>query len=554
MNWITTHRAAAWVFLLALVPGLALTWTVHRAGDRQVQDIVQRNAELAVDRVVTRVRQHVVVLRAGRGLWDTRDGRLTRPELVQFLDAIDLAEGLSGVRGIGFAPMIPDADLPDVQAAIRESYGVEPRAATPTDQPWRTPVFLLEPTGETTLRALGFDMYSDPTRRAAMDAALADQSAQATAPVKLVGSEPDEAATGFLVFLPLSEPKLPVEGAAPPAAGFVYAAFRGQDLIEAALAAGPPLPVTMQVTDSADPSLPLHRASDQAQGPVLRLSAAILGRDWHFDVQGTRAAADPRLAQTAVLGLLSVIFAAAMAYAVASRQSEAAQARQLAATAGREAEYRDLLVQEMKHRIKNYIARIQSIARQSARGATDVKAFTDTFEARLRAMAAVQEVLAGTAIPQADVRAILRKELQQGLDTAEVEHLMDGPPVRLDERQAHAFGLVVHELVTNAMKYGGLSPTGQGLKVTWSETPALADGKPRLVVDWQERFAEASQGAGPGTGFGSRLIEASLKGELQGTLSRDFHAGGLSVQLGFPVQPVADRPLRGLAEGPRPQG
>ena len=61
----------------------------------------------------------------------------------------------------------------------------------------------------------------------------------------------------------------------------------------------------------------------------------------------------------------------------------------------------------MKHRIKNHIARIQSIARQSARGATDVKAFTNAFDARLQAMSAVQEILAGTAVAQADVRAIL---------------------------------------------------------------------------------------------------------------------------------------------------
>jgi two-component sensor histidine kinase len=183
-----------------------------------------------------------------------------------------------------------------------------------------------------------------------------------------------------------------------------------------------------------------------------------------------------------------------------------------------------------------------------------VKAFTDTFEARLRAMAAVQEILAGTAQPQADVGAILRKELQQALDTAEVEHLIDGPVVRLDERQAHAFGLVVHELVTNAMKYGGLSATGQGLKVTWDRTTA-AEG-PVLAVDWQERFEGAGPEEGAATGFGSRLIEASLKGELSGTLTREFAEGGLRVRIEFPVAagPDPDRRAGQKGKGPRQGG
>ena len=146
------------------------------------------------------------------------------------------------------------------------------------------------------------------------------------------------------------------------------------------------------------------------------------------------------------------------------------------------------MLQEMKHRIKNHIARIQSIARQSARGAVDVKAFTAAFDARLQAMAAVQEILAGTIAAQADLGEILRKELQQCLDTAEVDHLMDGPPVVLDERQAHAFAIVAHELVTNSMKYGGLSADGEGLKVDWRIEPGLAEAPHVVVIDWVERF------------------------------------------------------------------
>jgi CHASE1-domain containing sensor protein/two-component sensor histidine kinase len=540
MRWIAAHRAALVVFLLALLPGLALTVTVHNAAERRASVAFDRTAELAVDRVVSRVRQHVVALRASRGLWDAREGRITREEFARFVASLDVVNELSGARGIGFAPMIPADDMPRVESAIRQSYGVTPRPPVATEQPWRTPVLLVEPANELTLPALGYDMYSDPTRRAAMNAALADDAAHASAPVTLVGSEEEGGANGFLIYLPLLGAENSRGTADPPTAGFVYAAFSGQDLIEAALASGPPLPATMDVADATDLERLLHQSDEEAAGLTKQLRASILGRDWVFNIRQTGADATGQLrAETFVLGALSLVFALAMAYAVASRQGEAARARELAAAAAREADYREMLVQEMKHRIKNHIARIQSIARQSARGAKDVKAFTDSFEARLRSMAAVQEILAGTAQPQADVGAIVRKELQQGLDVAEADHVIEGPVVRLDERKAHSFGLVVHELVTNAMKYGGLSAVGQGLKVIWAET-ALTDGKPGLVLDWEERFVGSSptDDVPKGTGFGSRLIEASLKGELSGTLVREFHPSGLRVRIAFPIEPT----------------
>src|SRR5690606_5657841 len=121
----------------------------------------------------------------------------------------------------------------------------------------------------------------------------------------------------------------------------------------------------------------------------------VLGRQWQFDLYRTTPQSWQRHLGSGLVGLISLLLAGATGLAVAARQQEAAQTREVAAAAAREVEYRSLWLQEMKHRIKNHIARIQSIARQSARGATDVRSFTETLDARLRAMAAVQEILAG---------------------------------------------------------------------------------------------------------------------------------------------------------------
>lgn len=533
------------VFLLAFLPGLAVTVAVYSGAERSRATEFERVANVAIDRVVTRLHQHVVVLRAARGLLSVSRGGIVRDEFLRFLSSVDIVDELAGVQGIGFARMIASRDTAAVEEEVRGHYGLDVSVHPATDQSWRTPIVLLEPANDRNLAALGFDMYADPIRRSTMDRAISSGEAQMTGPVELVQEITTDKQTGFLIYLPFEPGTATGAASTVPVTGFVYAPFRGGDLIRAALEVGPPVPVSLRIVDAAAPDVPLFGDTATVSGLDLHhsRSVAILGRQWVFDVWSpAESIGEVRHLNSVLLGLTSFLFAAAAAYAVAARQQEAAQARAVAAAAAREAEYRELLLQEMKHRIKNHIARIQSIARQSARGATDVKAFTNAFDARLQAMSAVQEILAGTAVAQADVRAILVKELQQSLDATEVEHLIDGPPVRLDERQAHAFALVVHELVTNAMKYGGLSANGTGLAIRW--TVVRDAGTPQMELVWNEQVPGLEGPPPNGSGFGSRLIEASLKGELSGTLARDYRPDGLTIRLSFPLDPGLNTPAK----------
>lgn len=524
-------------FVTALCIGAGMTWSVWTVETERAQSDFERTADLAIDRVVNRLEQHCVLLQSVRGMFLAMNGAADRDAFNRFLSGVDLANNLSGIQGIGFARMIPAADTAPVLAEITGRYGLTPEIRPATTQPFRTPIVLIEPQNQRNIAALGYDMFADATRRRAMERAISSGAEQMSGPVLLVQEITADKQTGFLIYLALPATDLT------PSAGFIYAPFRGGDLIRAALSEGAPLPVVLTVRDSGAPEMAIHDGgAESAPGLRLKRNVELAGRQWVFTV--AEAAAPVALRRhlgSLLVGMVSLLFAGAAGFAVFSRQQEASQAREVVAAATREAQYRELLLQEMKHRIKNHIARIQSIARQSARGATDVKSFADAFDARLQAMAAVQEILAGTAAAEAEVRAVLRKELQQVLDTAEVEHLLDGPPVTLNERQAHAFALVAHELTTNAMKYGGLSPQGEGLRVTWTVQPGTP---PRLALDWHERFPVAAGAPVNASGFGSRLIDASLKGELGGTLTRDFHDRGLHVALAFPLPAAAPTPRR----------
>lgn len=522
----------------ALLMGVAMTWAVHLAEARRAAAEFARTADLAVDLITTRLHRHVVLLRAAKGLFAAQEGVVARRAFQRFIDEVGIGRDLTGVQGVGFARVVAAGDTAGPEAEILGRYGLEIPVHPATDQPWRAPIVLLEPADERNLAALGYDMYSDPVRRAAMLRAVASGEPEMSAPAELVQETGGERQTGFLIYLAYGgRPDAPAGSGGPPAEGFVYAPFRGTDLIRAALAEAPDLPVALEITDKAAPERPIHRDDIPAGAgtPRQEREVEVMGRTWRIGIWQTGGRAWHRHLGTLLVGLISALFAAAAALAIAARRHEAAQAREVAAAAAREAEYRGLLLQEMKHRIKNHIARIQSIARQSARGAEDVAAFTAAFDARLQAMAAVQEILAGTATPQAGLREILRKELQQCLDTEEVEHLLDGPPVTLDERQAHALALVAHELVTNAMKYGGLSEGGGGLRVGWR---IERGSPPEVVIDWVERFGAAEAAPAAGKGFGSRLIEASLKGELSGSIERSFTGEGLRIALRFPLNPA----------------
>lgn len=526
------------LFLLAFLPGLALTLSVYAADERRLQTDFERSADLVVDRVVSRLQQHVVVLRAARGLLSATHGEVDRGTFDRFLFSINIADELAGVQGIGFARMLAVEDTVAAASEIRLQYGLDVTIRPDTAQSWRTPIVLLEPASARNIAALGFDMYADRTRRSAIDHAIASGMAQMSGPVELVQEITSDKQAGFLVYLSVKDLDRPPGTRVAPVSGFIYAPFRGRDLIEAALSAGAPLPVSLRITDTGSPDTLIfdNITAESDRSMQVTRNLEILGRQWRFDLLASTATNRmTRYFDSLLLALISLLLASATAFAVSARQKEAVQALAVAQAAAREADYRALLLQEMKHRLKNHIARIQSIARQSARGATDVKAFSVAFDARLQAMATAQEILAGTALAQADVRDILVRELRQSLDAAEVDHLVDGPSVRLDERQAHAFALVVHELVTNAMKYGGLSTNGSGLRISWMVEPSANPDPPRFVLNWVEQFKAPDSPPGKGSGFGSRLIEASLKGELSGIINQEFDTEGLRIRISFPL-------------------
>jgi PAS domain S-box-containing protein len=196
-----------------------------------------------------------------------------------------------------------------------------------------------------------------------------------------------------------------------------------------------------------------------------------------------------------------------------------------------------LLVNELNHRVKNTLTTVQSLAAQTLRVSPDLAAFGTAFEARLLALSKTHDLLTAQRWEGASLIRLVEHEVAPYIGLRERERLvLRGDDVQLPPKYAVALGLCLHELATNAVKYGALSEAGGRVEVVWHRQGA--PGAERLVLRWTE--CEGPPVVVPQRrGFGSRLIERSIRSELQGEVSVDFRSSGLTVLMDVPLPPEA---------------
>ncbi len=180
---------------------------------------------------------------------------------------------------------------------------------------------------------------------------------------------------------------------------------------------------------------------------------------------------------------------------------------------------------ELLHRLKNTLAVVQAIVTQTLRNAADPVAARDVLAARLVALGNAHDILMTGQGKRADLRAVIVEALRLHDDGQPGRLVVEGPAVVCGAQAALSLGLVVHELATNALKYGALSVPAGIVTVTWDVRPAAAG--PELHLRWTEAGGPPVD---PPTrkGFGSRLIERGLSGAVGGTMTMRYLPGGLS--------------------------
>jgi PAS domain S-box-containing protein len=187
---------------------------------------------------------------------------------------------------------------------------------------------------------------------------------------------------------------------------------------------------------------------------------------------------------------------------------------------------------ELNHRVKNTLTTVQSIASQTLRSTSTPAQFKEAFEGRLLALSKTHDLLTRKSWREADLRDIAEQELAPYRKSNERVHIV-GPSVHLPARYAINLGLVLHELVTNAAKYGALSTPAGHLELRWAVVPHQ-DRSSRLRIHWQESGGPAVEPP-KRQGFGSQLIRRSIEGELAGDLAIRFAPNGVAYDISAPL-------------------
>ena len=240
------------------------------------------------------------------------------------------------------------------------------------------------------------------------------------------------------------------------------------------------------------------------------------------DAARTNARVLPLLGALLVFLIIAMFAGARLVGRAARAEAEAAQAAVVSEARDRA----DLLARELNHRVKNLFAVVLAIVQMSARDKPEAKEVTNSIAQRIRALLTAHEVSQGELErPVASLRALVETSLAPYRSSNHPAEI-DGPEIMLPAKRVTPLGLVLHELTTNAVKYGAWKDEGT-VHVSWIEQ----DGT--VTLEWRETGAQLGD-APEHTGFGSLLMTSAAR-QFGGTFERNFTPDGLIVTIELPA-------------------
>ncbi len=528
------------LFAAVAVAGLAMARFAYVASEDAARIRFEAAADEALNRIESRIELHLGLLHVTHAFFAAYPDEVSRGEFHAFFEALQVEKNYGGLRGLGLLAVGRAGEEEELARVIAAYHGQEARIHPPSGEEWVTPVLIYEPVDASSRIGIGFNMYTDPARREAIRTAW--QAGEPRASGRVSFDEKQAGQPGVLVFLRLDGAG-PDPGAGGRRGGLLFEVLRIEDLFRVALESSV-LPVQASVFDGNPApdnllfrSAPLPNASVAPQLAVSR-PLSVAGRLWTVEFRPSASFSPPSSpAVPVMLGLFGLLLAGAIALIARYQERAYEAAAQLHASAEKSLLEKELMLQEMKHRIKNSIARVLAMARQTASKARDLDEFTASFSARLQAMAASQDLLTRSRWQRGDLGELLRIELGQVFGKELPDAMLQGPRVLLSEATTQALGLTFHELATNALKYGEAGNSPETLKVTWR---VEHDGR-RLQLTWTEAGGrEVTPPEKPG--FGTRLIDMNITRELDGTIRRNYRPDGLEIEIMVPLEPAPGKP------------
>lgn len=542
-RWLVLYpRAVPLAIFFALVAITALSvFAIEsnaRARERAVMAEYAQGVAAALDRSGSAFSSY---LRAGAALFASLDE--VRPDTFDnFVRALKLNTEYSGAEGIGWIPVIEPRDLPAFLAKTRQSQPAFPEIypAPASDTGRIAPITMFAPATALNRRALGYDMYSDAARAAAM--AEAEVTLRPAASGKIVLSqETSGSAPAFAIYMPVF--RLSGDGTERRLLGFVYTPFRAREFLDAAIDREGQGRFGVRLYDG-EPSTG-HLLVAHSIGGTARQTAqqevTIADRKLMLVIETADAQVLSSLSMVTLMFGLALASLLMLLARLLTQQAVEDQTR-LAFFEEQHA-IRNSLTRELNHRVKNTLANVLSILSLTRRRASGLDDFADSLEGRIRALSATHDLLTVTDWGTTPIRAVIEAELQHFRAALDDAIVLEGPDLELAPNDALSFGLAVHELATNAAKYGALSVAGGVVTIRWQRGGDQAGRAEWAEVEWQETGGPPVPGQRR-RGFGTELIEKIVAHELRQPVTLDFAPSGVRCVLRIPVRRPADFKIR----------
>lgn len=523
------------IFLLVAAITAFSVFSIERS--EQVREAANLNerAQAVASALERRANASAAYLRAGAAMFAAVD-RVDEPLFDRFVSELQLDFDYRGAEGIGWAQSLRPYQLDQFRA------GAEPLAnerilirPMPTAAArWVVPVTFLRPATDRNHRMLGYDMYSEPVRRAAMDEA--QRTVQPTASGKLVlAHEGSARAPGFLVYMPV----FTGGGQSRTLSGFVYSPFNADDFLVSALELAGAGRRSVRLYDGeATPDRLLAQVEGaSASGNVVREQIVIANRPMVVEVESV---ASYSLSSLSMLTLLFGLLVATLLLVVARLVTQQTREDQLKLEWLEEQDsIRNSLTRELNHRVKNTLANILSIVALTRRRSETLDEFADGLDGRIRAISATHDLLTQSEWGTTPVRSVVAAELAPHVSDLGKEVTVSGPAVELAPNDALTLGLAIHELATNASKYGALSEPDGRVSIDWT-----LEGRNIVRMEWVETGGPRLSGKPEWRGFGLDLIEKIVAHELNEKVELEFPPEGVRCTLRIPVRRPSEFVMR----------
>lgn len=538
----------AFVFAISMAATLALTLYEKQRNFQTGLIRFEQETGVIETSLRTTFDAYAQVLRSGVALFEATEN-VDRTVWQDYVSNLKLEENYPGIQGLSFNAILHDraevdALVADVQANDWAEFDLRPDG----ERPIYAPILYLEPFIGRNRPALGFDIYSETNRRAAVDRALLLGQPSMTSKITLVQDDEslnDETKAGVLVVLPIFDRTTTAMATQrEKAKGLIVSVFRIKDLMETILKAnfdGEGLyrkDVSLfEVTPEGELLSMYQDMPEPDHTPVFASenTFSMYGKTWRLMATSTSVFEKATALNSHIIVLLTgVLMSMLLTFLVwgqAVRNRESQRAADALAKGNAQIA---LLMKEVNHRSKNLLSLIQAIARQTS--ASNPQDFSKSFSRRLTSLSASQDLLVRNNWEDVDLQDLITSQLGHFKDLIGSRILLTGPKTLLNAANAQTISMAIHELATNATKYGALSNDVGVVNVDWTTTGTGPQAM--FELHWVESGGPPV--VAPETkGFGSKVTGTMVKLSLEGEIETRFQPEGFEWHLACPASSLA---------------